>query len=250
MSLTTQQKEQMRRDGYLILPNAVPRERIDAALHAVYHAMGKGIPADQLTTWQSQSFFPDIARSPVVADLMNQSDLWPACAELLGEENVSQPNGGQLALRFPREPGAEARPPGPHVDGMHSPHNGVPKGTLASFSALAGVFLTDVARPDAGNFSVWPGSHLLLSKYFEEHGAKSLLEENRLPPIEWPAPLQIEAKAGDAVICHHLLGHSVAANVAPLPRFAVFFRLKHRDHDAHRVEVLTDLWRDWPGLNS
>lgn len=248
VSLSDTQKEFFVENGYVVLPGAVSPELIDRARHAINHAIGQGIPKDELRIWTSQSFFPHIARTPVIADLFNESSVLPTLQSVFGEDKVSRAGGGQIALRFPREPGMEAKKPGPHVDGMYSPNNGVPKGTLASFTALLGVFLTEVARPDAGNFCVWPGTHRLFSKYFQEHGAKSLLEENRLPPIDMPEPIQIEAKPGDAVLAHYLLAHGVAWNTAPDPRFAIFFRISVPEHKEQRVEVLTDIWREWPGL--
>jgi hypothetical protein len=248
VGLSAEQAEFFRVNGYIVLPQAVSPEAVARARHAIHHEMGKGIPPEELRTWNSQSFFPSIAPSESITDLFNASVLRPTLESLLGEGKVTYSGRGQIALRFPREPGATPRPPGGHVDGMHSPDNGVPKGTLSSFTALVGVFLSDVSRPDAGNFCVWPGTHRLHSEYFQEHGAKCLLEDNKLPPIEKPAAVQIEAKAGDAVIAHYLLAHGAAGNVSPDPRYAIFFRIQVPEHKEQRVEVLTDIWREWPGL--
>ena len=250
MSLTPTQKADFQRDGFLHLPGAIAPEQLENALHAIYHRLGQGVPAEELRTWQSQSFFPDLQTQPVVTDLFNASVLRPNLQDLMGAENVAPAQAAQLALRFPRELGAPIYPPGPHIDGVHTPNNGVPKGTIGSFSALVGVFLTDINDENAGNFSVWPGSHLKMQAYFRQHGTKIITDEGRTPLIDAGKPLQIQAKAGDAVIAHYQLLHGVAGNYAVRPRFATFFRVKHPQHDAHRLECLTDLWREWPGIHS
>ena len=248
MPLTPAQKADFRRDGFVHIPGAIPTELAEAALHVLNYRLGRGVPADQLRTWQSQSFFPELQGQSVITDLFNASGLLEILRALMGERNVAPARGGQLALRFPREPGSEIRPPSPHIDGVHSPDNGVPKGTIASFSALVGVFLTDVCADNAGNFTVWPGSHLKMRDYFRKHGTSIITDEGRTPPIEAGAPHQIKARAGDAVLAHYQLLHGVAGNHAPRPRYATFFRVKHPDHDAHRLQCLTDLWREWPGI--
>lgn len=247
MPLTEQQKADFIRDGYVHLPGIIPQPIVETALRAINHKIGLGIPQDQLRTWTAQSFFPDINRTPVIGNLVNESPLPAVLEDLLGEGNVPPLSGGQLALRFPREPGTEARPPIPHIDGLATETNGVPKGTLSSFTALIGIFLTDVVRDDAGNFTVWPGSHRKMETYFREHGIAELLD-GHTPKLDYGTPIQINAKAGDAVLAHYQLLHGVAHNVSPWPRFAVFFRVKHPMHNEHRLECLTDLWKEWPGL--
>ena len=153
MSFNPAQKADFKRDGFLHLPGAISAEQLENALHAIYHRLGQGVPAEELRTWQQQSFFPDLQTQPVITDLFNDSQLRPILQNLMGEENVAPARAGQLALRFPRELGAPIHAPGPHIDGVHSSHNGVPKGTIASFSALIGVFLTDVDADNAGNFT-------------------------------------------------------------------------------------------------
>ena len=250
MPLSPAQFADFRRDGYILLPGAVAPELVDAAVHALNYRVGQGVPSDKLAQWQSQSFFPDLESQPVITDLFERSELRATMETLVGAGNVRVGSGGQLALRFPREPGAPVRPPRPHIDGVHTRWNGVPAGTLRSFTALVGVYLTDLPGEDAGNFTVWPGSHLRMQDYFREHGIKELLQGQVHPPLDFGPPLQIKAQAGDAVIAHYQLLHGAANNHAPRPRFTTFFRVEHPDHQTHRLECLTDLWREWPGVRA
>src|SRR5205085_11018524 len=134
---------------------------------------------------------------------------------------------GQIALRFPglADP---PPPPKPHLDGMHSPNNGVPEGTIQNFTMLVGVLLSDLTGPYAGNFTVWPGTHHQYEQYFRDQTPQSLL--NGMPPIDMPEPCQISGRAGDVALVHYELAHSAAPNVSPYVRYAVFFRLTHVDH--------------------
>ncbi len=71
---------------------------------------------------------------------------------------------------------------------MYSPTNGVKEGTIGNFTALVGVFLSDLPEPFAGNFTVWPGSHRLYETYFREQGPQALLKG--MPKVDLPEPEQ------------------------------------------------------------
>lgn len=246
--LSAQQKTDLVENGYLHLPGAVQAELVDRVVQTINHHLGQGFPAEELAKWSAQSFFPELQTEAVMTDLFNRSTVIGALRELLGEENVPEHQRVQLALRFPRPVGTPPQPPQPHIDGLHTPTNGVPKGTLGSFTALVGIFLTDVTRDYAGNFAVWPGSHRKMESYFREHGLKEVLNEGRTPQLDYGSPLQIHAKAGDAVIAHYQLLHGVTVNLAPFPRYATFFRITHPLHKENRLECLTNLWLEWPGV--
>jgi hypothetical protein len=246
--LSPSQKQSLRQNGYLLIENAVSEHLVNRALHTIYHRLGQGVPKEEIATWQSQSFFPELKTAPPILDLVNESGVLATLQELIGEENVVPFRSAQLALRFPREYGTEPRVPSPHIDGVHSPLNGVPQGELHSFTALVGVFLTDVKTDFAGNLSVWPGSHTAMESYFQEHGIEGLLKEGVTPAINLKPPVQIKAKAGDCIIAHYQLLHGVTMNIAPNPRFAIFFRVKHPLHEDHKLQCLTHLWKEWPGI--
>lgn len=245
MQLTEAEKARLRDDGYVLLPGVVPAAAVRAALHAINRSLGEqGLPPERLTQFRAQSYCPELQGTPVITGLYGDTPLRTLAEAAIGEGQVRPVRGGQVALRFPNA--SAPRAPGAHIDGMYSPTNGVAKGTIANFTALAGVFLSDVPTADMGNFTVWPGSHRLHEAYFQEHGPQALLEG--MPKVRLPEPRQVTAKAGDAVLCHYLLGHGVASNTSPHTRYAIFFRLTHTDHDAMKWESMTDLWREWDGM--
>ena len=129
---------------------------------------------------------------------------------------------------------------------MYTPTNGVPKGTISNFTALVGVVLSDIPDADMGNLTVWPGSHLQYEQYFRDRGPEALL--NGMPDVPLSDPVQLTGQPGDAVLCHYQLGHGIAGNSSPDIRYAIYFRLKHVEHDAVHWECMTDIWREWAGM--
>ncbi len=251
-TLTPEMRAQWRRDGYIIFPGAIAREGVDAAMHAINHSLGQGIDPAQLTKFNSQSFCPELQDRPELVDLVAGAPVWPLLASFFEPETVPAPSRAQVALRFPAKPGAEVRPPRPHVDGYPSQHNGVAPGTISSFTALVGVLLSDLPLGDSGNFTVWPGTHLSFAEYFKDRSAEQIYEEANtgvmrggVPPIQLPEPKQITGKAGDVVLVHYQVAHSATGNYSPNVRYALFFRLRHRDHELHRWDAMKNPWTAW-----
>ena len=246
MKLNADQQEALLRDGYAAVPGVVPAAPLAAALRAINHSLGQGLPPADLPVFRSRSFCPELQRTPVILDLLRATPAWLLAESLLGEGCVEPVRSGQIALSFPQTEPPEA--PYPHLDGLHTPTNGVPAGEVRSFTLLVGVILSDVTGPGAGNLTVWPGSHRLYESYFRDNGPKSLL--GGMPPIALPDPVEVTGSVGDVVLCHYQLAHAVGANTSPHVRYAVYFRLKSRGHDGRRWESLTDLWKEWPGLRA
>jgi hypothetical protein len=245
MQLTHYQKQELYERGYLHIPGVVPQIMADAALRAINHSVGEGMNAEDMTRMRAQTYCRELTREPVITDLINRTPAWSLAESAIGVGKIKPVGSGQIALRFPgmQDPPAPARP---HLDGMHSPTNGVPEGTIQNFTALLGILLSDLPGPHMGNFTVWPGTHHLYERYFREHSPQSLL--NGMPQVPLPEPHPIIGRAGDIVFCHYQLAHGVTPNVSPHVRYAVFFRLTHVEHEAQKWESMTDIWREWEGM--
>ncbi len=245
-ALTGLQKAALRDQGYVVLPGLVPRVRCEAALTAINASLGRGLRPEDVPRFRAQSFCPELQKTEVILDLFRETAASRAAASLVGSEGLERVTTGQIALSFPTDQGA--RPPHPHLDGLYTPDNGVPAGSVLSFTMLAGIVLSDVTTPDAGNLVAWPGSHRVLEAYFRGHGPKSLLAG--MPDIDLGSPEPVLARAGDVVLCHYQLAHAAGPNASPHVRYAVYFRLKRKGHDRQRWECLTDVWREWPGIGA
>jgi hypothetical protein len=245
MQLTDSQRHDLYEAGFLRLPGIVPGELVDNARRAINASLGEhGMSPEQLHIYRSRSYCPELTADAVITDLYNRSPLRKLAEAAIGAGKVCPITSGQIALRFPTL--GNRYEPGPHIDGMYAPDNGVQKGTIANFTALVGVFLSDIPHGDMGNFSVWPGSHRALERHFRERGPQSLLDG--FPAIDIGAPEQITARPGDAVLCHYQLAHGIAANSSPFIRYGIFFRLTHVDHESVHWECMTDIWREWDSM--
>jgi hypothetical protein len=67
-------------------------------------------------------------------------------------------------------------------------------------------------------------------------------------PQHLEPPVQITGGAGDVIIAHHVLVHTVAANVSRQVRLAAIARLRHVDCDANGPTGYVEIWREWEGL--
>jgi hypothetical protein len=241
------EKLALREEGYLVVPGLVPRAQVEAALKAINGSLGEqGIAKNEIWTLRAQTFCPELVSAPPILDLYGATPLPDLAQAVLGAGNVAPPVVGQIALRFPQAI-AEPRDPYPHIDGMPGPLNGVEPETLHTFTALAAVFLSDVPEAFQGNFTVWPGTHQVLQTHFRAHGTDELLRG--FPRVPMPPPRQLIVRAGDVLLAHHQLAHGAAPNIGPHVRYAVFFRLSHRDHDPRSTATLIDIWREWEGLS-
>ncbi len=242
--LSDAQAASLHRHGFLHVPGAVPRERVARALGAINQCLGRGLDPGRMESYRSRSFCPELQKEAVITDLLYAGAAWELAESLLGRGRVKRARTGQIALSFPT-----ASPPGrlhPHLDGMYTPTNGVPRGEIRSFTMLVGVMLSDVTAPRSGNLVVWPGTHHLYEDYFRSRGPRSLLEG--MPEVALPEPVPVSGGAGDVVLCHYQLAHAAGPNTSPHIRYAVYFRIEHVDHGRQKWECLTEVWREWPGM--
>jgi hypothetical protein len=136
----------------------------------------------------------------------------------------------QIALNYP---GWSHRPGRGHVDGCQYGADGRP----GSFTALAGVLLSDQTTENAGNLWVWPGTHRATAALFREQGPEGLVASGHYPDVPHPEPEQVLGRAGDVVLAHYLLSHNTGGNYeGDRVRRAVYYRLRRAGH--------ADRWRD------
>ena len=246
MSLTSEQRRDLYESGYLHVPGAVPEEQIKRCRRKIHHSIGEnGLDPDELTWFRSRSYCPELQNDPDFTGLARSDGPWSLMSDALGEGNVAVGDWVQIALRFPSMAEAPRRP-GWHIDGVPTPHNGVPPDQIAHFTCLLGVVLSDVLEPNCGNFTCWPGGHHEIERWFQANPKEKLLEG--WPDVELGEPHQVCAKAGDVVLAHYLLPHGVGPHMGPDPRYMVFFRVKHANHEQIGDRCLTDAWYEWEGM--
>lgn len=247
MLLTSTQAARLRQYGFVRLPGAVPRPVVVRALKAINHSVGEGIDPSQIVKFRAQTYTPELVNSDAILDTFRLSGMPQLLDHLIGEGQYNPVASAQIALRFPHA-GDEPYEVGPHLDGTHTPTNGVPEGTFHSFTALCHVMLSDVPCPNWGNLTVWPGTHYRYARHFAKNGIDTSQPHVHL--LRLPRPVQVTGRAGDIVIAHHLLGHSAGCHIGPNIRYGLFFRIRHIHHYDHQLQAVTDPWLEWPGLAS
>jgi len=238
--------ERFREDGYVHLPELLPPDLITEAREKIAESLAAHYDESRLVEYNNRSWCPELRDSPKIAQLLNDPAVRALCDAALGkgQYDVSE---GQIAIRKAHN-APDRFPPTPHIDGIPTPHNGIEGNEIKSFTALLGVFLTEVSAEFAGNFTVWPGSHTLLEKHFATRGKTALSEG--MPDIPLGEPVQLLCKPGDVVFCHYELAHGAAANTSDNDRIAIFFRLWFKsiegpNHADRRWYNLTHIWNGW-----
>lgn len=244
MPFTRDQRQEFRRTGWLRMPQVVAAEHVRAARELLEQAWTtNGVPPECRGPCRA---FDSYRWHPEITGLLHATAVAKLADEFTGATGLQMAFGPQIAVRFFRE-GTSPAMPTPHVDGLPSPFNGVPKGTLQSFTLLVGILLSDVTQPYAGNLVVWEGSHESLAQAIGQHGHEGMLQ-GHLPEVPLSEPQHWLGQAGDVVFCHYLLRHSGSVNMTPHPRHAVYFRLAHPKHQDHWKECLADPWLEWPAF--
>jgi ectoine hydroxylase-related dioxygenase (phytanoyl-CoA dioxygenase family) len=112
------------------------------------------------------------------------------------------------------------------------------KGVAYPFSALVGVALTDTPTADAGQLTVFPGSHGENAALIAARGEAALFGQNAPRPALAARPVELRLEAGDAVFAHPLLAHRIGINFTGAVRHALFFRVTHADREPLRARLL------------
>jgi len=212
----------------------------------INHWLGNRFDPEQVPVYRQQSFCPELRKDRIITGLVAETGVYELAEELTSSGSLQPVEQGQIALRFPT-PGRGRKQPGGHIDGIPNGENGVPEGTIYSFTTLVGIPLSLVDRDFAGNFTVWPGSHLKLQEWFQSHRLIDLLETG-LPRLDYGPPHQVQWEPGDVIFAHHQTVHGIAPNLSPNIRYACFYRLHHVQHDQLREKVVSDIWREYDGV--
>jgi hypothetical protein len=229
------------RDGYVMFPGMVPSDRIQAARSLIDRDLREQTDPARQVEYDHQTYCRDILSEPEISGLLLDTPIRGILDEAIGFDNLEH-GQAQIAIRRARN-ATRAEEPEPHIDGVATPYNGVTTPYISNFTALVGIYLSDVTQEFAGNFTVWPGSHVLLEEYFRARGPGAA--EAGMPSPDLGPSRQLLCSSGDVVLCHYQLMHTAAANLSPIDRYAVYFRLWLRGIEKRRWELLTHIWRGW-----
>ncbi len=235
-----------RRDGYVHFKELLSPTLIEAARKTILRDVQKHFDPARLVEYNNRSWCPDLRGAIQIKRLAQNKAVQAITDRALGRKRYGC-DSGQIAIRQAHNVDRTYEPVA-HIDGIPTPDNGMQGTGIQNFTALLAVFLTEVKTDFAGNFTVWPGSHLVLEQYFRERGEATL--EQGMPSVPLGAPLQLRCKPGDVVLCHYELAHAAAVNTSDDDRIAIFFRLWFNDISGpdrrrQRWNNLTHIWHGW-----
>lgn len=250
--ISAAQKARLKRDGWVLLPRAVPPAVFEPALREINNRLGTGRHPERDLDADPRDYLSEYVSSPAVMALA-RGRLREAAEALLGPGRVEPLSQGQVVLRFPAA-SADARYDRlTHIDGLYASKDGLYAGAgkPLRYSLCAGVLLSDTPAPDMGNLLVYPGSHRLIARAVAKRGLDAL--KHGLDGLGLPKAAQVTGRAGDAVLFHFQLAHDKAPNYSPHIRSAAYFRFWHLGawHDRSREyleKAMIDPWLEWPGM--
>ncbi|WP_285740518.1 phytanoyl-CoA dioxygenase family protein [Kitasatospora phosalacinea] len=225
-----------RRDGYCVLPGVLTATEVQRWRSLLARHIDAAPPAPDRTG--PYFLWPALAEDAELRMLYADSGITDALRPFVRADlDLPAPEVAQFAFTLPPHP---HHPGAPHIDGLTPTED---DGRPGTFTALAGILLTDQQERDRGNLWVWPGTHLSTGAWLSEHGADALRDAVPYPPIELPKPVQVAGPAGSLVLVHYLLAHNIGGHfgtTADERRETVYFRLRADGHRARWREVVTD----------
>ncbi|MBC7740997.1 MAG: phytanoyl-CoA dioxygenase family protein [Bdellovibrionaceae bacterium] len=245
IQLSQLQKIQLYEDGYVHIPQVAPLSLVNDAKSEINAFLGQHSDLVDKEALANERLCSELKADERILNLFHKTDARSIVESAIGFNKIVLSKNVQIALRFP----IKNRKPfelDPHVDGFHPTQEETP-GSILPFTAIVGIFLNDLDKDWSGNFTVWPGSHRLSEKYFQQHKPDSDLRFG-IPPIKLPPPVQLKVKAGDMIFAHFQLAHDASMNLQEAIRYAVFFRMNHIEQPKDSIEVLSNIWRYWDGM--
>ncbi len=247
--LMLEQKKRFVDEGFLHITNVVPLDMVEAALRAINHSIGHvGKTGGDLARFREDSFCHELTGLPLMTDIFNKTDITAIVEDLIGTGNMQPVTRIQVAPRFPLPPDQEPELSRGHLDGIGGGRNGMDKGVyVRNFTVFVVVYLVDVPKPESGNFTVWPHSHIEFEKHFREVGHEIM--SHGVPQIDLSrGRVMVTGSAGDVILAHHQMHHEGGHNNSPHVRHALISRVRHKDVERVGKDAYTDIWREWEGI--
>lgn len=238
--LSEPDREFFHRNGYIVVPNAVPQENLDSAVAAVWEFLE--MAPDEPSTW-----YPPDRKSSIVYLHQHQA-LWDnrqyprvhqVFADILGTEKlwVSMDRAG---MKPPIDPSH------PHYDDSGFVHWDLDTSKpLPQQLGVQGVLALTDTTAEMGGFQCIPGFHRVLEAWIGEQPADRNPRSpdlSRLPEGYQVTPIPM--KAGDLVIWDRLLAHGNGRNEGTRPRLAQYITMYPASDDEEQRRERIACWRE------
>ncbi len=236
-------KDYFKEHGYVVVREALVPQTIDAALDVIWDK----VEADRndRDSWIGKGYHAfDIGETEALKQTIYCEPVFAMAEEMVGKGALRTEGGVTPHLNFPA-PGSEWHPPTGHLDGYHTPTNGVPKGAVSVFTLGVTIYLSRV-EGKGGGFMVWPGSHRIFSEYFRHHDIDSL--DGGVAPFDLGVGVEVTGEPGDVCFWHNQLSHTASTNISRNVRIALIGRMSRKDLDQIKYQTPEDMWQYWNGI--
>ena len=229
--------------GYVVIPNAVPPQNLEAAKRAIYDFLD--VDPQDPATWYRDPVQPggnvEMHQHPAFWDNRQHPRLYQAFAEVLGTERlwVSLDRG---AFRPPQ------RPDRPRYRSSLVAHWDLPIEKIDTLPfGVQGVLALADTPAEVGGFVCVPGFHKVAAQWVKSRPG----QDGTVPDLSvLPSGYELAAvpmKAGDLLIWDRLLLHGNGYNVSEVPRLAQYITMfpapEGQEWERRRHERIA-LWRE------
>jgi ectoine hydroxylase-related dioxygenase (phytanoyl-CoA dioxygenase family) len=254
--LSKEDREFWEENGYVVIPNAVPQENLDAMVDVIWEFLE--MDRNNSEDWYKYQPYTRENKTSMISsagkvEIYQHQALWnnrqnpkvhQAFAEVWGREDLWV----SLDRANMKPPAREDKPAWNNKGMIHwdldSTQDPIP------FGVQGVLYLTDTSE-DQGGFQCVPGFHNTFAEWVKTQPDD---RNKRQPDLTGLEVKSIPGKAGDLLIWHRLLAHGNGHNRSDKPRLAQYITMspaKFENEDARTERV--DAWAEcrpaprWPG---
>lgn len=279
-----QHKRDFKRQGYVQLDAGIDESVIEDAREIVWEALpiSRNSSLEDLGEQDYEYLGLDGELSDLEPFTEIRNSIFGMAEEFVGKDRLEKPTGEvempkelQIVINYPKNirfsdlhlrdmgygPRGTETTAGGHLDGYGVNFKSPEKKMTFNYSTIGvGVYLDDV-QIGGGGLTVFPGSHYIAEKYFENHSLESPGWMGQLPAIDddggwnYDKPLyrqlrskEISGSAGTVIFWHMRLLHCAAPNQRSNPRLATFSRFTRKEGEEIQENAATNLWKYWDGM--
>jgi ectoine hydroxylase-related dioxygenase (phytanoyl-CoA dioxygenase family) len=216
VALTTAERDQFERDGYLLIKGALSDDEVSFARTAVSATRDRAEARGELDRYGAMHRLSAVTSCPQLSFLLNHPRTFGAVWSTLGW-NVHVYHS-HVDLHPPR-PRADVPHWGWHQDGGRQ-NREIETDPRPRLSVKLAYWLSDVSVPGRGNLMIVPGS--LRTTWLDGPPRRDLA---------WPAPndaVEVLAEPGDALFFDRRIWHMRSDNHSDITRMAAFFGYTYR----------------------
>jgi hypothetical protein len=226
-----------KQNGYVIVPNAVPQENLDAIIAGAFEFLG-------MDATDREDWYREPLRTNGMAEMYHHQAMWnnrqhprlhQIFTEIWGTEKLWV-SIDRVSFKPP------AHPNHPEYDNKGFIHwDANTKNLPLSFGVQGVLYLTDTVA-NQGGFQCIRGIHHKLTDFGVDHPPDY---EYYAPDLKQFKPETIPGKAGDLLIWHRALAHGSSHNTSDNPRLAQYITMSPaRPENQEYLQSRIGLWKD------